>query len=270
MIDVLLATYRPNPAWLAAQLDSIRAQTGVETNLVVREDAAGEGAAANFSALLAASQAPYVALADQDDVWLPEKLAKLLAKLRELEALYGADTPLLAFCDSTLTDAALHPMPQTFIARQRVDVAAGLAFPRLLMQNFIAGHAMLFNAALRVRAGAVPPGAVLHDNWLALVAAAFGRIGFVDEPLVLYRQHAANALGAAAPSRSADEFRRRLAANVAQAAAFVARFGDAAPAAARALADFPGRNWFSRRVALGRYGLRKHGFKRNLALCLFA
>ena len=270
MIDVLLATYRPNPDWLTAQIDSIRAQADVETHLIVREDAAGDGAAANFSALLAQSSAPYVALSDQDDIWLPSKLSRLQAKMQELEAAYGKDVPLLVFCDSKLTDDELRPLPRTFLARQQVDVAAGLAFPRLLMQNFIAGHAMLFNAALRAKAGAVPPGAVLHDYWLALVASAFGHIGFVGEPLVWYRQHDANALGAVRPSRSADEFRGRLAANVAQAAAFVARFAAEAPETARVLADFPRMGGFARRAAIRRYGLWKHGFKRNLALYLFA
>lgn len=268
MIDVLLATYHPQADWLAAQIDSIRAQQGVEVNLVQRADTAGAGASANFSALLAQSTAPYVALADQDDVWLPTKLAKLLDKMQELEAQYGTDVPLLVFCDSTLTDAELRPLPRTFLARQKVDVAKGLSFPRLLMQNFIAGHAMLFNAALRAKAGAVPQDAVLHDYWLALVAAAFGHIGFVDEPLVLYRQHGANVLGAARPSQDADEFRRRLAANIRQAAAFVARFGAASPTAAQALADFPHLGPFARRRALCRHGLWKHGLKRNLALFL--
>lgn len=270
MIDVLLATCRPNQGWLEAQIDSIRAQLGVETRLIVREDEKGEGAAANFSALLSHSTAPYVALSDQDDVWLPSKLAKLLAKMQELEAVYGKDMPLLVFCDSTLTDSALNLLPGSFLLRQKVDLIAGLSFPRLLMQNFIAGHAMLFNAALREKAGAVPPGVILHDSYLALVAAAFGKIGFVDEPLVLYRQHDVNALGAARPSRSVTEFHTRLAANISQAVAFVTRFGSESPQAAQVLANFPHLGVLARRAALRRYGLWKHGFKRNFALYLFA
>ena len=70
MIDVLLATYRPQEAMLKAQVESIRAQTGVEVNLIRREDTEGLGACGNFSALLSESRAEYVAFSDQDDVWL--------------------------------------------------------------------------------------------------------------------------------------------------------------------------------------------------------
>ena len=196
MIDVLLATYRPDAEWVHAQIDSIRAQTDVGVNLICREDVEGLGARENFSALLGESTADYVAFADQDDVWLPAKLAKCLAKLLELGSQYGRETPLLVFCDGYVTDETLKQCPGTVISRQKVNVAKGLAFSRLLMQNFIPGNAMLFNAALREKAGPVPEEAIMHDSWLALVAAAFGHIAFVNEPLYCYRQHGVNALGA--------------------------------------------------------------------------
>lgn len=269
MIDVLLATYRPAADILQAQVDSIRAQEGVETRLSVREDELGEGAARNFSELLSRSTGDYVALSDQDDVWRKNKLARLMDEMRRLEGEAGTDTPLLVFCDSTLTDMDLNPLPGSFLARQRVDVARGIALPRLLVQNFIAGHAMLFNAALREKAGFIPHEAVMHDAWLALVAAAFGRIGFVDEELVLYRQHDGNALGAARLSSGAAEFRRRLNACVAQADAFARRFGDDAPPCVHALAGLRSKGWLVRRTTLLRYNLLKHGFLRNLALMAF-
>lgn len=279
-VDILLATYRTPPALLDAQRASIDAQKGVVTNVIVREDSAGEGPAANFSALMSESSAPYAAFSDADDVWLPGKLARLMESMREIESAAAPGTPVMVFCDSTPTDASLRPIPGgTFIARQRVDVAKGLAFPRLLMQNFIAGNLMLFNAALRRKAGAVPPEALMHDAWVTLVAAAFGRIGFVDEPLVLYRQHGANAVGAtlSASARQlgraaegAGAFCGRLAANIAQARAFVDRFGDEAPSAARALASFPSSGWWARRRAIVRHGLYKQGLCRNAALLAFA
>ena len=184
MIDVLLATYRPQAAMLKAQVDSIRAQRGVDVNLICREDDEGLGACGNFSALLAESRAEYAAFSDQDDVWDKGKLEKCLAKMRELEAIYGKDVPLLVFCDGYVTDVELNRKPGTVLSRQRVNIAKGLCFNRLLMQNFVAGNAMLFNAALREKAGKVPPQALMHDAWLVLVAAAFGHIGFVDTVLL--------------------------------------------------------------------------------------
>lgn len=279
MIDVLIATYRPDPAMLKAQTDSIRAQKGVTVNIIRREDDSGAGACANFAAMLGESRADYVAFSDQDDVWRPDKLTKCFARLKALEARYGRETPLLVFCDGLVTDDKMKPHSGTVISRQRVDVRNGISFNRLLMQNFIAGNAMLFNAALREKAGRIPAGALMHDNWLALVAAAFGHIGFVDEPLYLYRQHRSNALGATTAGcghflRRAIEgpmaFRWRLQANVVQARAFVERFGAESPVSVIALAGLDEKKFFARRTELVRHRLYKHGFLRNLSLFAFA
>ena len=279
MIDVLLATYRPQEAMLKAQIESIRAQAGVEVNLIRREDSEGLGARGNFSALLSESRAEYAAFSDQDDVWLKDKLSKSLAKMRELEAQYGKDAPLLVFCDGYVTDAELNRKPGTVLSRQRVNIKKGLRFNRLLMQNFVAGNAMLFNAALRRKAGAVPSQALMHDAWLMLVAAAFGHIGFLNEPLYLYRQHGENVLGATDSGvrhfgKRAGEgiaaFRARLAENADEASAFVERFGAESPQSAKALSTLPSCGWAERRFRIVRHGLFKQGILRNLALLLLA
>lgn len=279
MIDVLLATCRPNPEWLAAQVASIKSQKDVSVRLLQREDSQGAGARTNFDSLLRESTADYVAFSDQDDVWLPKKLSKSLSKLQELENIYGVDTPLAVFTDGIVTDATLTPRPGTVISRQNVNACEGLAFERLLMQNFIAGCAMLFNAALRRKAGMVPPNAYLHDCWVVLVAAAFGRIGFVNEPLYLYRQHAHNAVGATTADlthfvrrgrEGVGAFRVRLGRNIALAQAFASRFGEESPASALALARFPEMTFLERRRAIFRNGLFKQGVLRNMALLAFA
>ena len=264
---------------LKAQVESIRAQAGVDVNLIRREDTEGLRACGNFSALLSESRAEYAAFSDQDDVWLDGKLSKSLAKMRELEALHGKDVPLLVFCDGYVTDAELNRKPGTVLSRQRVKIEKGIRFNRLLMQNFVAGNAMLFNGALREKAGAVPPRALMHDAWLILVAAAFGHIGFVNEPLYLYRQHGENVLGATDSGarhfgKRAGEgvaaFRARLAKNAEEASAFVERFGEESPPSAKALSTLPACGWVERRFRIIRHGLFKQGLLRNLALLLFA
>jgi hypothetical protein len=279
MIDVLLATYRPQVAMLKAQVDSIRAQRGVDVNLICREDSEGLGVCGNFSALLAESSAEYAAFSDQDDVWDKDKLGKSLAKMHELEAIYGKDVPLLVFCDGYVTDAELNRKPGTVLSRQRVNIVKGLCFNRLLMQNFIAGNAMLFNAALRKKAGVVPVRALMHDAWLVLVAAAFGHVGFVNKPLYLYRQHGENVFGATdcGPRHflrralaGVSAFRSKLMANAAEAAAFVERFGGESPKSAMVFAALPTCGWLERRIHIVRHRLFKHGFLRNLSLLLFA
>ena len=261
MIDVLLATYRPRADWLAAQIDSIRGQQGVDVNLLRREDAAGEGASANFSALLAESKAPYTAFSDQDDVWLPEKLSKLLAKMRELEARHGRETPCLVFCDSVLVDADLRVLEPSFLRAARLDPAR-LKFRQLVLQNVPSGHQMLINAALRRLCTPIPPEAVMHDHWISLIAARNGHIAYLNEPLVLYRQHAHNVFGGqkvglryflSRMRQGVRTLRERLYGNFRQAALLVP-----------ALRGFERRNWFVRRYLVFRHGLFKSGLLRNL------
>ncbi len=277
MIDVLLATHRPNAAWLKEQIDSILSQKGVEINLIQREDVEGFGACGNFGALLERSRADYVAFSDQDDVWLPEKLAISLEKIRELEMRWGKETPLLVFTDAYVADSTLHVLGTNF-SRQRINVKSMSSFPRLMMQNFIPGNAMLFNAALRTKAGAIPRSAMMHDCWLAWVATAFGHIGFVDSPLYYYRQHVSNVIGASRFSlglvrkrftEGRHEFRRRLEMNVRQAQAFVERYRDSCPESVRVLATINGLTKFEKLYAITRYKLFKQGFLRNLALFLW-
>lgn len=261
MIDVLLATYRPHADWLAAQIASIRGQKGVAVNLLQREDAAGEGAAANFSALLAESKAPYTAFSDQDDVWLPEKLSKLLAKMQALETRYGRETPCLVFCDSALVDADLKILEPSFLRAARLNPTR-LKFRQLVLQNVPSGHQMLINAALRRLCTPIPSEAVMHDHWISLIAARQGHIAFLDESLVLYRQHAHNVFGGQKVGlryflfrmrQGVRTLRERLYRNFRQAALLIP-----------ALRGFEHRNWFVRRYLVFRYGLFKAGLLRNL------
>ena len=266
MVDVLLATYYPYDDWLKEQIDSIHAQRGVNINLIMRDDPKGEGPCANFNALLKMSDGDYVAFSDQDDVWHEEKLAKMMSRMLEAEAERGRDVPILVFCDSVVTDETLHPMPGTLISRSGVNVRRGLRFERLLMQNFISGHAMLMNAALRRKVGDIPQDAIMHDYWVALVAAAFGTISFLNEPLVMYRQHSSQALGAASKCHSAAGFRSRLAQNIIQAKAFCRQYGDECPACVRVLSRIDAMPWWRRRLEIVRQGLFKSGLARNLGV----
>ncbi len=278
-VDVLLATYRPDAAMLKEQIDSILAQRAVTVNLIRREDIDGSGVRENFSAMLTESHGDYVAFSDQDDVWDKDKLVKCFDKMYELEKIYGKNIPLLVFCNGYVTDVKLNCKSGTVLSRQNIEVKKGLKFNRLLMQNFVAGNSMLFNAALREKAGRVPRKALLHDSWIVLVASAFGQIGFVDEPLYLYRQHDKNVIGATTYGvhhfwkRLLDgsaSWRMRLVSNIEEASAFVERFGNEAPECAVALSTLLTCGWLQRRLRIFRHRLFKHGLIRNLALIMFA
>ena len=147
------------------------------------------GPTASFMALLRAAargDPDVVAFADQDDVWLPEKLTA------GAEAVAGETGPVLYCCRQILVDCRLRRIGESAPLRR----APG--FPTALTQNVATGCTVQLNrAAVRLVAGSEPPTLTLHDWWSYLVvAAAGGRLIADPVPRVLYRQHGGNLVGA--------------------------------------------------------------------------
>ena len=224
VVDVLLATYN-GVRHLPGQLQSLLEQSHQRFRLLVSDDgssdgtqallqqwlprfdgrmvlldnpAPGRGVARNFEFLMQSSLddgvARYAAFCDQDDVWLPPKLATLLAALQELEQRRGAAAAALVHCDLAVVGPGLEPIHPSFVRHQRLLPVPG-SDVGLLSINQVTGCAMLVNRALLQAALPLPGSALMHDWWCALLAAGGGR-QFVDQALVLYRQHGANQLGA--------------------------------------------------------------------------
>ena len=162
------------------------------------------GAARHFMSVLHSfgTDADCILFADQDDVWHPEKVKETLRIMLAAEEKYGADTPLLVHCDMRITDEAGNVISPSYVRYQQMSPQRN-SLNRLLVQNNVTGGAMMMNAALvrLLKSRPVPEHAVMHDHWIALAAAAFGHIVFLDESLYDYRQHADNVLGAAKGSR---------------------------------------------------------------------
>jgi rhamnosyltransferase len=219
-VDILLSTFDGAP-YLPAQLESLRRQTQESWRLLIRDDGSADGtvgllsafARANpnvaivrepagrlgvrdsFFALLGKSTAPYFMFCDQDDVWLPGKIAETLNPLRTAPA----DEPSAAFTDLRVVDADAAPVAESFMAFQRINLLEALQWPRLLTQNAVVGCTLMGNAALRKKALEPPAAnrdaALMHDGWLALIARSMGQLIYLDRPTVLYRQHGGNVLG---------------------------------------------------------------------------
>lgn len=154
------------------------------------------GCCANFERLLAASSAAYVMPSDQDDIWDSNKAERLLAAMARLEQRWNSDRPLLVHTDLRLIDRVGHPLAGSFHRQQGLDPGRQ-GWLALGMQNVVTGCACLLNRACVQQALPFPPEAVLHDWWLALVAARLGEVAYLTEPSLSYRQHARNVVGAA-------------------------------------------------------------------------
>jgi glycosyltransferase involved in cell wall biosynthesis len=207
LVSIALVTYN-GEAHLAEQLDSLLAQTHAPIELVVCDDASTDGTwpllqahaprfadcrllrnprnlglRANVEQALRLARGAWIAPCDQDDVWLPTKIERLLATARAADA-------TLAYCDSELVAADGRLLGRR--VSDRLTMVDGSDPRRFALANCISGHAMLFRRSLLDRALPIPD-VSYHDWWLAFVAASSGTIRYLDEPLVRFRQHASNA-----------------------------------------------------------------------------
>ena len=166
----------------------------LQTTLTVLRNARALGVTANFGATIAACSSALVALCDQDDVWPPGRLARLIEPFRD-------DGILLVHSDARLVDAEGSPLGASLLdvldasPGERHALCDGDAWPVLLRRNLVTGATVVVRRSLAALASPFPA-AWVHDEWLAIVAAARGGVRLIDEPLLDYRQHGANVIGA--------------------------------------------------------------------------
>ena len=302
---ILMATYNGGK-FIDAQLNSLRTQSFAGWHLWIRDDGSSDntveiirrytirddrirllppdgmrlGAAMSFSRLMErfAASAKYLMFCDQDDVWQTDKIAVTLARMREMEARFGAQTPILVHTDLSVADRELNVLPPSFWYYQGLNPEIK-SLNRLLVQNNVTGCAAMVNQTLGRLAGAMPPQAIMHDWWLALLAAAFGEIGYVARTTMLYRQHGGNDTGAkryglaqvplhlkvgVAPMRASLLRTQR------QAGALLACHGAALTPSQRLLlekyATLSENSFFMRRWLVFKLGMFMNGLLRNLGM----
>jgi glycosyltransferase involved in cell wall biosynthesis len=217
-VAVCMATFEPPMELFRAQVASIRSQTHCDwvcfvsddcssprAFTAIQEELAGDprfqvsrsprrlGFYLNFERALGMvpRTADYVALADQDDRWYPDKLESLLGAIGDAQLVYS---------DSRVIDRDGGVISPTYWNSRRNNHDDLLS---LLVANSVTGAASLFRRDLLDDALPFPPPqfAHFHDHWIGLMALALGEIAFVDRPLYDYVQHRDAALGHAAANR---------------------------------------------------------------------
>jgi len=230
-IAILLATYNGG-AYLPAQLDSILTQTYSHYIVIARDDCSSDnsvailqdyqqrhpdkfhlvdtganpsnkGASSTFSCLieyaLENKQAlgldhAYMMFCDQDDVWFDNKIECEMAAMLAAES-EQPERPLLIHSDLEVVSEELAQIAPSLIRYQGLEITRN-KFSNMVISNLVTGCTALINEALALKACPVSKQAIMHDWWLALVAAAFGEVIFLNQPLVHYRQHGSNTIGA--------------------------------------------------------------------------
>ena len=221
MIDVLMSTFN-GERFLAVQIRSILEQGGPEFRLTVRDDGSTDGtlrmlediarsdrrvtlrndglgnigARRSFMKLVEAADADYFMLADQDDVWLPGKIERSAAMLREFEEQHGPEVPLLVFTDLLVADEELGQVAPSFWQYQKLDPQIASEWRDLLAQNVVTGCTIIANRAARAASLPFALPQMMHDHWIAVNVSRAGKVAWLSEPTVLYRQHESNLEGA--------------------------------------------------------------------------
>ncbi len=235
------------------------------------------GYTGNFGELLWASKGQYVAFADQDDVWLPEKLELAMREMHRVEEACAPGTPVMVHSDLVVVNERLEVICGSLWRYQRVVPTSNGRWRPLLVQNCVHGCTALLNSAARSLAVPVPACARGHDWWSALLCAIAGKLVAVTAQTVLYRQHGRNASGAwrygwIAAAGKLRTARKSLQGAKEQALAAAARLrGRVEPEEVRVLETF-GRlgelGFLSRRKYLLRHGILPAGALRKLGLLL--
>jgi glycosyltransferase involved in cell wall biosynthesis len=228
-VAIAMATYEPPLELLQRQLDSIRAQSHRNWICIVSDDCSSperyaaiveaigddprfvlsraprrQGFYRNFERALELipPEARFVAMADQDDIWHPDKLEALLA------AVGGAQ---LVYSDARVVSGGDEVISETWWSTRSNNHSDLLS---LLVANSVTGAASLFPRELLDHALPFPPAqfAHFHDHWIGLTALALGEVAFVDRPLYDYVQHGDASLGHAAANQMTslrDRLRQR-------------------------------------------------------------
>lgn len=148
------------------------------------------GVVQNFKKAVSLVSGPgYIALADQDDVWLPDKLDMLY---RSMTAIEKTGRPCLVYSDLTVIDDNGRILNPSFW-NELGQAGYKHSFQTLLYGNFVTGCAMMINNTARSYFLEMPADVVMHDAWMALVCFGLGSAGSEEQALVLYRKHSNNA-----------------------------------------------------------------------------
>lgn len=214
LVSILLAVYKPNEIWFIEQLISLNEQTYENIELLIYDDCPdfpiseklikkyitnfpyrlsrgikNEGSNKAFEELTKQGNGKFFAYCDQDDLWDVNKITLMMEKF------IGEDVTLVCSDLSIINENGEKTANSITEIRKRIIYKSGYNLAKgLLMTNFVTGCAMMVKRDIALKA--IPfEETLLHDQWIAIVAAINGKIESINIPLVKYRQHSFNQTG---------------------------------------------------------------------------
>ncbi len=231
-VDILLATYN-GEKYLKEQIDSILSQTYTEFRLLISDDCSTDttrqileeyrkkdkrivlyfqnenlGIIRNFEFLLKKVENEYYMFSDQDDIWKKDKIEKSIKRLEET----NSD---LVYTDLEVVDEKLNIIYNSYWKLKGIyrKIKKYNNFESLYLNNFVTGCTIISKKSLINSFLPLPNTSkyVLHDYWIPLIISQKGKIEYIEEPLIKYRQHKNNKIGSKKRSDeidSLDEIRK--------------------------------------------------------------
>lgn len=215
-IDILMATYN-GERYLKEQIESILKQTYTNFRLIISDDCSTDNTkqileeyrkkdsrievyyqtenlknTRNFEFLLSKVENELYGLADQDDIWLPTKIEKSIHELEKKQA-------DLVFCDLVLVDETGKEIGKSFWKEKGFykKIKKDKNYEGLRLNNYVTGCTIVGKKEMLKQILPIPQNNkyLIHDYWIAIVTSLKGKIAYIEEPLMKYRQHGNNQVG---------------------------------------------------------------------------
>jgi glycosyltransferase involved in cell wall biosynthesis len=219
MISVCIATYN-GEKYIKEQLSSILCQLGKDDEVIISDDGSSDHtlsivnsfndvririlhhqkksvnhrsashiyASANFEHAISHAQGDYIFLADQDDIWIENRVEKMMQKLQE---------NLLVICNFAVIDENNHIL----ISKGYHSNPISNFFLKNIVQPRVKGCCIAFKKEMLNWIMPFPEKLILHDEWIGIIAQKKGRTFYIDDILLLYRRHNNNV----SPSRKKNK-----------------------------------------------------------------
>lgn len=225
MINILMTTYN-GEKYVKEQINSILEQSYTDWKLYIFDDISKDStfkiltefstqypekiivaqnsistgnARDNFlSSLNKIAESEYTMFCDQDDVWMKDKVKKSIEAINNAEKIYG-DLPILVHTDLEVVNEKMELINPSFLKLSKLDGHES-SLSSLLVTNNVTGCTILMNqnctSLLKSLTSENHKNIIMHDHFSAIIASALGKIVFLDEPTIRYRQHGNNQVGA--------------------------------------------------------------------------
>ena len=308
MIKIIMCTYN-GERYLRQQIQSILENTRTDWHLYISDDGSSDatveiiesyqkaypgkisggkhkirnGSAEHFLEMVKTTademqEEDFVMLCDQDDVWNRDKIEITYRAMKKLIKHHGNGIPLLVCSDVCVTDENLQVIAPSFAKANHYNVKK-MAFAQLMMENKVQGSTIMINKALAGMIDRIPKHMKMHDCWLGLIAAAFGKLMYINRPTMMYRQHVDNVMGNTDfwtdmrnKIYNLDKQRAIVMSTTKQIKDFIEIYGDrlsdSRKKEAFAFAGLPQQNFVKRRYTIMKYHMWKSGLLRNIGLMI--